>query len=69
MPSFPDVMDGIVTTKQVIADQLSVEMIASHRAAIRALQIPDDFFFWALDDRKLSFGPDREIHRKNRRFF
>ena len=51
---FPKIMDGIVAAKQVITDQLSVEMLASHRAAFGPFKSLDDFFFWALDDRKLA---------------
>lgn len=51
---FPAIMDSLVTGRQVVTDTLSVELLASHRAAVGPFKSLDDFFFWALDDRKLS---------------
>ena len=51
--NFPQRMDEMVSSKQ-IADKASIEVLASHREAYGAFKSVDDFFFWALDDRKLS---------------
>ena len=52
--NFPQVMDKLVSSKQVVADKASIDVIASHREAYGAFKSVDDFFFWALDDRRLS---------------
>ena len=51
---FPTLMDELASSKQVVTDKATVEVIASHREAYGAFRSVDDFFFWALDDRKLS---------------
>jgi len=51
---FPTLMDTLASSKQVVTDQATVEVISSHRAAFGAFKSVDDFFFWALDDRRLS---------------
>ncbi len=53
---FPRIMDQIVTAGQIITDKASAEVLASRRAAYGPFKSPDDFFFWGLDDRKLSLG-------------
>lgn len=52
--SFPKLMDELVSSKQVVTDRASIEVIASHRDAYGAFKSVDDFFFWALDDRRLT---------------
>jgi len=52
--SFPKLLDELVSSKQVVADKASIEVIASHREAYGFFKSVDDFFFWALDDRRLS---------------
>lgn len=51
---FPRTLDGIVSSGQVVTDKGSAEMLASYRAAHGAFRSADDFFFWALDDRRMS---------------
>jgi hypothetical protein len=51
---FSAVMDGIVTRKQVVTDEASAEVLASRRAAFGPFRSVEDFFFWALDDRRLT---------------
>jgi hypothetical protein len=51
---FPKVMDEIVTGEQIVTDKVSSEMLSSHRAAYGPFKSADDFFFWALDDRRLT---------------
>lgn len=52
--NFPQRMDKLVSSKQAVADKASIDVIASHREAYGAFKSVDDFFFWALDDRRLS---------------
>ncbi|MCK9419342.1 MAG: hypothetical protein M0R70_08195 [Nitrospirae bacterium] len=52
--NFPNLMDELISSKQVVTDNASQTIIASHRDAYGPFKSVDDFFFWALDDRKLS---------------
>lgn len=52
--NFPKLMDELVSSKQVVTSKPSSDVIASHREAYGAFKSVDDFFFWALDDRRLS---------------
>ena len=52
--SFPKLMDDLVSSKQVVADQASIDVLSSHREGYGAFKSVDDFFFWALDDRRLT---------------
>ena len=52
--SFSQVMDELASSKEVVTDKASIEVIASHREAYGAFKSVDDFFFWALDDRRLN---------------
>jgi hypothetical protein len=53
---FPNQMDQLVTANQIVADQTAAEVIASHRAAVGPFKSLDEFFFWALEDRRLSLA-------------
>jgi hypothetical protein len=50
---FPKVMDQIVIAKQIVTDKTAAEALDSYRAAYGPFKSVDDFFFWALDDRRL----------------
>ncbi len=50
---FPKVLDELVTTNQIVTDKSAAEALASHRAAYGPFKSLDDFFSWALDDRRL----------------
>lgn len=54
--SFPKLLDDLVSSRQIVTDQAAVEVIASHRDAFGVFLSLDAFFFWALDDRKLTLG-------------
>jgi len=54
--SFPNRLDGIVTGNRIITDNTAADALASHRAAYGPFKSLDDFFFWALDDRRLPLG-------------
>jgi hypothetical protein len=51
---FPKILDEIIGSGKVTTDKASVEVLASHRASHGAFRSADDFFFWALDDRRLT---------------
>jgi hypothetical protein len=51
---FPRQMDQLVDSNQIVADKAAADVIASHRSAFGPFKSVDDFFFWALDDRRLN---------------
>ncbi len=53
---FPKIMDQLVSANKIVTDAAAADALASHRAAFGPFKSLDDFFFWALDDRRLSFG-------------
>lgn len=53
---FPTLMDKLVSSRQVVTDKASEDVIASHHDAFGAFKSVDDFFFWALDDRRLTLA-------------
>jgi hypothetical protein len=52
--AFPALMDKLVTSKQTVTDNASLEVITDHRDAYGPFKSVEDFFFWALDDRRLT---------------
>ena len=50
---FPKIMDQLVSTNQLMTDKAAADVIASHRASYGPFKSVDDFFFWALDERRL----------------
>jgi hypothetical protein len=50
---FPRILDGIITAKNVVTDDAAAQILTSHRTAYGPFKSPEDFFFWALDDRRL----------------
>jgi hypothetical protein len=50
---FPKIMDQLVTGTQLITDKTAAEAVASHRDAYGLFKSLDDFYAWALDDRRL----------------
>ncbi len=53
---FPKIMDQLVSANKVITNPAAADLLSSHRAAFGPFKSLDDFFFWALDDRRLSLG-------------
>jgi len=51
---FPGHMDSLIASKQIVTDAASQDVIRSHRDAYGPFKSVDDFFFWALDDRRLT---------------
>ncbi len=50
---FPKIMDQLVSANKIVTDAAAADVLASHRAAFGPFDSLDDFFFWALDDRRL----------------
>jgi hypothetical protein len=50
---FPKLMDQLLSSGQIVANKAAVDVLASHRSAIGNFKSVDDFFFWALEDRRL----------------
>ncbi len=72
LTSFPAIMAGIAADRQVVADKTATVVLASRYAASGPFTSVDAFFFWALDDRRLSLDQivkyiERtvEMHRKS----
>jgi hypothetical protein len=53
---FPNQLDKLVASSQVVTDQSAAQVLASHRSAVGPFKSLDEFFFWALDDRRLPLG-------------
>lgn len=51
---FPKTLDAIVASRQVVTDKLAAEALSSHRAAYGPFRSVEDFYLWALDDRRLT---------------
>jgi hypothetical protein len=50
---FPKVMDQLVSANRIVTDKAAADVLASQRAGFGPFKSLDDFFFWALDDRRL----------------
>ncbi len=50
---FPKQMDQLLASGQVVGDKAAKDVLASHRSAVGFFKSVDDFFFWALEDRRL----------------
>ncbi len=53
---FPKVLDQLVTGNQIVTDKSAADALASYRSAYGPFKSVDDFFSWALDDRRLPLG-------------
>ncbi len=51
---FPTLLLELVNKKLLVTDETSQQAIASHCAAFGAFKSVDDFFGWAMDDRRLT---------------
>jgi hypothetical protein len=52
--AFPALMDKLVVSKQTVTDKATLDIITDHHDAYGSFKSVDDFFFWALDDRRLT---------------
>ena len=53
---FPKHLDQLIAANQIVVDQAAADVLASHRAAYGLFKSVEDFFSWALDDRRLEMG-------------
>lgn len=51
---FPKLMNELVSSGQIVTDAMSAAVISDHYAAYGSFKSLEDFFFWALDDRRLT---------------
>ncbi len=54
--SFPSLLAGLVREGVVVTDEAARSALASRHAASGPFTSLDEFFFWALDDRRLPLG-------------
>jgi hypothetical protein len=53
---FPKILATLVVDKRPVVDETAAEVLASHHAAYGPFKSLDDFFFWCLDDRRLTLA-------------
>lgn len=53
---FPKILATLVASNRIVVDQGSTDVLASHHAAYGPFKSLDDFFFWCLDDRRLTLA-------------
>jgi len=51
---FPKLMDKVISSGLIVTDAMSSTVISDHRAAYGSFKSLEDFFQWALDDRRLT---------------
>ena len=51
---FPKLLDQLISSKQLDANAPSYDVLTSHRDAYGSFKSLDAFFFWALDERRLT---------------
>lgn len=54
LASFPKLLSEIVASGKAVSDQRASDAVASRHAAFGPFRSLDDFYFWALDDRRLA---------------
>ena len=52
--AFPSLIDRIVKDGQIVTDAASLYVLASRTEAFGLFSSVDEFYFWALDDRRLT---------------
>jgi hypothetical protein len=52
--AFPTLMDKLVVSKQMVTDNASLDVLTDRRSAYGPFKSVDDFFLWALDERRLT---------------
>ncbi len=51
---FPKILATLVSGNRAVVDETATDVLASHHAAYGPFKSLDDFFFWSLDDRRLT---------------
>jgi hypothetical protein len=52
--NFPKLMDELVASGVEVTDKAAIAVLASRRSAFGPFKSLDDFFFWSLEDRRLT---------------
>lgn len=53
---FPKILASLVSGNRTVVDETATDVLASHHAAYGPFKSLDDFFFWCLDDRRLTLA-------------
>lgn len=53
LTAFTKLMSQVATTETIVTDKATAVTVASQQSAYGPFRSVDDFFFWALDDRRL----------------
>ncbi len=53
---FPQLLDRLVAKNSIVVNEGASGVLSSHRSAFGAFKSLDDFFFWCLDDRRLTLA-------------
>lgn len=54
LASFPKLLSELIASGKVVSDQRASDVLASRHSAFGPFKSLDDFYFWALDDRRLT---------------
>jgi hypothetical protein len=53
---FPKQLDKLIAANRIVVDQVASDVLASHSAGYGPFKSVEDFFSWALDDRRLELA-------------
>ncbi len=56
LAAFPKILAEIVSSGKIVVDRAAADVVADYHNAYGPFSSVDDFYFWALTDRKLSLG-------------
>ncbi len=56
LAAFPKLMADLAFTKTIVTDKASADVIATYHSAYGPFKSVDEFFSWALADRRLTLG-------------
>lgn len=56
LSAFPKLMSELAAGHTVVTDRAAADALASHHSANGPFRSIDEFFFWALEDRRLPLG-------------
>lgn len=54
LSSFPEIISSIAESREVVTDMAAADTLASRHAAFGPFKSVDEFYFWALGDRRLT---------------
>lgn len=56
LADFPQLMASIVEAREMVVDKAAADALASRHAAFGPFKSLNEFYFWALDDRRLNLS-------------